>query len=338
MTAALTTPAPVVPAPNLTWWLFRLHRPALYVWTGAVVVLGAALLWLWGPLTDASVTAWEHFDACMTATCGYDQDAVLIYKDVYQYTTLAVVAIPLLVAAWAGASLIGRELENGTAHLAWTQGVSPARWLTAKLAVPAALVTTGTGLLVLLHHLVWSAGEGKIDSAKVWYDFATFYTNGPALVALALAGLAIGTLAGLVQRRSLAALGTALCATAALWLALQAALPHLWPTVTSVAGLRNGGPQSSGLTADSGMLTSTGGRIGDPNCGSSIYPACRRLYDKLDAVGFYSDYHPRSHFWPLQLTATGILLAFTALLVVVAFRLLSRRTAGPAPVGKETAV
>ncbi len=38
----------------------------------------------------------------------------------------------------------------------------------------------------------------------------------------------------------------------------------------------------------------------------------------------YLDYHPASHYWPLQLVETGILLALAALAVFAAFRVLRR--------------
>ncbi|MFF6828322.1 hypothetical protein [Streptomyces longwoodensis] len=152
--SAVTSPLPATPGPLPTApgrptalardlrWLLRLHRPTLYIWAALVVVLAAALLWLAGPLTDASADAWRDYNACRDGgRCSYYQDAILRYKDVYSYTTLALTALPFLVAAWSGAALIGRELESGTAHLAWTQGVSPARWLAVKLAAPAVLVS-----------------------------------------------------------------------------------------------------------------------------------------------------------------------------------------------------
>ncbi|WP_367326216.1 ABC transporter permease [Streptomyces sp. HUAS ZL42] len=333
----MTAPAPAprlrkAPAPHTVRWLLRLHRPALYLWTGALVVVAAALLWLWGPLTDAAAEAWRQYNACIESqkACRYDQAAIIRFKDVYQYTTMFVLAVPFLVAAWAGAALTGRELETGTAQLAWTQAVSPTRWLAAKLAVPATLITGGTGLLVLLHHLAWSAGDGPIDHAKTWYDSATFYANGPITVALALAGLAAGALAGVLLRRSLAALVTAVIAVAGLWTALAVALPHLWPAATTVSSLQYD-PSGEGIDVGTGLITSSGARIADPQCGSSIIPECRDTYARLDAVSYYHDYHPRSHFWPLQLTATGLLLAVAALLAVTAFALLRRRTGVPAP-------
>jgi hypothetical protein len=324
---ALTAPAPTpAPAPHLLRWLIRLHRPALYIWAALIVVTSATLLWLGGPLTDDAAAAWREYRACGTPPCvTYDQDAIVLYKDIYNFATIAVLALPFLVAAWAGASLIGRELENGTDRLAWTQSVSPARWLAAKLAAPAVLVTAGTGLLVLLHHLAWSEGRGEIDTAKPWYDSATFYAGGPITVALALTGLLVGALAGLVLRRSLAALGAGAVAVAALWLAIQQALPHLWPPATRLSSLQQG-PWGEGMAAGHGLVTASGDRIADPQCGGSFVPTCKVTLERLDATSYYNDYHPISHYWPLQLTATAIVLAVAAAAALIAFRLVKRRT------------
>jgi hypothetical protein len=108
------------------------------------------------------------------------------------------------------------------------------------------------------------------------------------------------------------------------------ATPHLWPSVRTVSSLRHNGPTGLGLTVDEGLLTSTGGRLANPYCGSDLSLRCRELYTRLHAVGFYNDSHPYSHYWPLQWVATGIVLALTALAVLTAFRLLTRQV-GAAP-------
>ncbi|MFF4271246.1 hypothetical protein [Streptomyces sp. NPDC001536] len=43
-------------------------------------------------------------------------------------------------------------------------------------------------------------------------------------------------------------------------------------------------------------------------------------------TGYFTDYHPASHFWPLQLVETGLTLAVAALAVGTAFWLLRRGT------------
>ncbi|GKQ36947.1 ABC transporter permease subunit, partial [Streptomyces sp. A012304] len=310
------------PAPHLLRWLYRLHRPAFVLWTGLVALLALALLALWGPLTDAAAEGWRQYDACrQDGRCRYDQDAILRYKDVYTYTTFALNALPFLVAAWSGAALVGRELEHGTARLAWTQGISPIRWLTAKLAVPAVLLTAGTSLLVALHHLAWRAGQGRIDTAKSWYDDPTLHANGPTTVAFVLVGLAAGALAGLVLRRTLPALVLALGLAAAVRFLAGLAMPHLWPGVTRVTSLATGYVHS-GIHVESGLVTSTGAHISDPGCGPLSVEACDARYAELDATGFYATYHPPSHYWPLQLTTTALVLTIATALALTAFLLL----------------
>ncbi|WP_016906721.1 hypothetical protein [Streptomyces xiaopingdaonensis] len=312
--------------------LVRLHRPALILWA-AFVVAASALLWaVGGPLTDASAAAWAEYNACTSQPCAYDQDAIIRYRDAYTYSTLALLAVPAVVAAWGGSALVGREVENGTARLAWTLGISPLRWLAVKLALPAVAVGVGTGLLAVFHRLAWSAGQGRIDSATSWYSTATYYANGPVVVALALAGLALGALAGLLWRRSLAALGTAPLGLLLLWGGLHLVAPYLWPSVTRNSSLSDFLP-GAGINVSQGVVDSSGGRHDLVSGCGQIYDVapCRAAYDKLDAVGFYHDYHPASHFWPLQLASTALLLIVAALLALAAFRLLKRRTASTRP-------
>ncbi|MEV5952713.1 ABC transporter permease [Streptomyces sp. NPDC051987] len=320
------SPAPSSAAavrPRLARWVLRLHRPALYTWTALVVLTTVLLLLLRGPFTDAAAEGWRQFDACgFHPRCGYDQAAILRYKDWYNYATLAMSAVPFLTAAWAGGALFGRELESGTARLAWAQSSSPVRWLTVRLAVPAAVVTAGSALLVWLHHQAWSAGRGRVDTLKQWYDIWTFHTNGPTLVALALAGLAAGALTGLLCRRALPALALGLLLTGAIWVAVQRLTPRLWPPVTRLSTLRQG-YTGAGLDVASGLVTPTGAHVPDTGCAWYLDQGCGA---RVDAVGYFHTYHPYSHYWPLQLTTTALILTVTALLTAACFLLLRRLT------------
>ncbi|MFD4350839.1 ABC transporter permease [Streptomyces coelicoflavus] len=327
MTATPTTsttsamPAAGHPTVRQLHWLVRLHRPAVLVWGLFVLVTAAALVWLGGPLTDAAATALKT-ESCFK-DCSYDPDAPDRYRAVHSYTMYAVLAAPLLVAAWAGGSLTSRELESGTARLAWTQGVSPARWLTVRLALPALLVATGTGLLAWLHRRAWTAGANRVSSGELWYYFRDFYANGVVPVALALAGLAAGALAGLLLHRSLAALTAAVVAVGALWAAVHTTLPYLWPTITQITSLQEGAAVV-GISTGKGVLTADSDRR-TTHC-RTILDGCDRLLGDLGAVHYFNDYHPASHYWPLQLVASGILLVVTALCVLATFRLLRHHT------------
>ncbi|MFC8245428.1 ABC transporter permease [Streptomyces chartreusis] len=333
MTAVTTVETPAVTAPSrgprgLLWTMLRVHRWALWFWVLLVAFGAGALLWAYGPGADA---AWAEFRrlGCDSGqpvlVCDYTGPAYKRY-DTFNSLGAGVLGLaPFLAAAWAGGALIGRELENGTAQLAWTQSISPARWLAAKLAVPAALLATGTLALTLLHRLMWST-DGQLRLAmgsRDWYESTTFEANGTLATAYALLGLAVGVLAGLLQRRALPALGTVVVGMAALSSVLSTLRPYLWPVETLTA--KDGYPEYTGMVLGDGALTSTGARVSDPLC----IDDAKCLADH-DIVGFYRDYHPASHFWPLQLVETGIVLAVTALVVLIAFRLLKRRTGAAA--------
>ncbi|WDF39320.1 ABC transporter permease [Streptomyces sp. T12] len=323
---ASTAATPTRGPRGLLWAMLRLHRSALWFWVMLVAVGAGVLLWAYGPGADA---AWAELrkagcDAVSPGdlTCDTGAGAAYGRYDAAIALGSGVLALaPFLTAAWAGAALIGRELESGTAQLAWTQSVSPARWLAAKLAVPATLLVSGTLLLTLLHRMVFSA-DGALRLAggsRAWYQGATFEANGTLATAYALLGLAVGVLAGLLQRRALAALGTAVVGLAILAAALGALRPYLWPVETLTD--KNEYPEYIGMVVGEGALTSTGARVPDPICVDNA-----KCLAEHDIVGFYRDYHPASHFWPLQLVETGIVLAVAALAVLLAFRLLNRRT------------
>ncbi|KUL24460.1 hypothetical protein [Streptomyces regalis] len=329
MTAAMTVEAPVAVTRSrgprgLLWAMLRLHRSALWFWVMLVALTVGALLWAYGPGGDA---AWAEYRAEGCAdpnpglACDYSSPAYQRYS-----TTLSVGAsllnlVPLLTAAWAGGALIGRELEDGTAQLAWTQSVTPARWLAAKLAVPAALLVPGTLAFTLLHRLVWSSDE-ELRRTFAWYEWhndSVFPLNGTVATAYPLLGLAVGALAALLVRRALPALGAAVLGLAMLMYPLISLRPRLWPVETVTT--KGDSPEAVGMIVDEGSLTSTGARVPIPDCTGE--PGCFATHD---IVGFYRDYHPSSHFWPLQLMETGIVLAVAALAVLIAFRLLNRRT------------
>ncbi|MGV9337965.1 ABC transporter permease [Streptomyces sp. NPDC003688] len=308
-------------------WTFRLHRWALIVWAALVVAAVGLLLWMAGPLMDEAARGWQQIQACHESVCTVDGDATGQYSSLYDLLTDAMFLMPFLVAAWAGATLTARELESGTALLAWTQGVTPARWLATRLAVPAVAVTAGAGVLVALHRYVWSASEDRVGPRAGWWLLRTFYANGPALVAVCLASLAVGALTGLLVPRTLPALGITVAGTALLFTAAHWLMPYLWPSVTKVNGFEDGyAGEFASVEVAHGMVTRSGAHVPTPDCTADSLAACKRLYAQHGGTGLFSEYHPESHYWPLQLTTSALLLAVTALLTVASFTVLRRRT------------
>jgi hypothetical protein len=317
MTAqVLTRTAPPRPArPRRA--LLRLHRGALIGWGVFVAVISAVLLWAYGPLGNTAGDAWQR--KCTGDVCDWDF-SIENYHLAYTLAEVAIHFMPIVIAVWAGSLLVGRELESGTARLAWTQSVTPTRWLAAKLVYPAVPLTAGTTVLVLLHRLLFDAH--KIPDGWSWNDTEAFYANGTVAIAFPLLALALGALAGLVVRGSMAGVAAAL-ATAAATSLITLAGPHLVPWKTSVGNLKEGYVAPADVIyGDEGVVTSAGAHIPDLCRGGD--KACLAAHD---VVGFYSDYHPSSQFWSLQLTQTALVLALTALATAAAFTVLRRRTA-----------
>ncbi|HET7722736.1 MAG TPA: hypothetical protein VFK43_22405, partial [Acidimicrobiales bacterium] len=292
-----------------------------------VLVAAGSLVWAAVPGGEAAWTAYDSgpcADGVPGPGCDLNAPAIQLYDTAMYLGSTIINIAPLLVAVWAGAALIGRELENGTAKLAWTQSVSPAHWLAAKLALPAGLLTAGTLLLVQLHRMMWQAHTDRWRSSGIWqwHDSQIFVANGPAALAHVLLGLAVGVLVGLLTRRSLTSLGYGFFAMGGLIYALELARPYLWPARTATKPVFEGHPGFIGMTVTEGGITPTGDRVPNPCLADEDCVLGR------DVVSHYRDYHPTSHFWPLQLVETGIVLAVTALLVTVSFHLLRRRTGG----------
>ncbi|MFE9031640.1 hypothetical protein ACFYOA_36200 [Streptomyces iakyrus] len=302
MTALGTAPAPAVRPGGLVRTVARTHRTALVLALLVLATATAALTWLHSLGDEAragdsacATPPTDRLPSC-AAVEAITTDEVYASGLAMIATVLSWVMFP--VAAWAGGALIGRELESGTAQLAWTQSVTPARWLAAKLAAPAALLTSGTGALVLVN--VWARGDADPDLTGDWYYPYVFVSTGPVAVAYALAGLALGALAGLVWRRALPAAGVALAASLLLYNLLERHREDLWPTVSRIA------PGSIELPRSAFQVT-----------WDTPAPHGVRIS--------HATFHPQSHFWPLQYVETGLLLAVAATATAAAFVLLARR-------------
>lgn len=173
---------------------------------------------------------------------------------------------------------------------------------------------------------MWNSGAELLWTE--WFDAYDFRSNGTVALAYALCGLAVGVLAGLLLGRALPALGVACAVTFAITQSGDRYRPSMWPTVT-VSGTEALELPDRALQLDRGVITDEGARMGNnmacADTGSAAELRSCLAHSGLDEI--WATYHPRSHFWPLQLVETGIVLAVAALAVTAAFVLLNRRTA-----------
>jgi ABC-type transport system involved in multi-copper enzyme maturation permease subunit len=330
----------------LTWRQFRLSAlPVLFAL--AAVALGLAIT---GPqLADLFAQDPAEFFNRL----GFDGPK----QTLFALSTALVYAVPAVIGVFWGAPLVARELEAGTHRLVWTQSITRTRWLGVKLGV-AALAALAAGLLAMA--VTW--WSGTLDDAV-----AAGYSDGSLLSAprvspmlfgargilpagLALLALALGVAAGMVLRRTVAAMAVTLIAVVAVQIVLPlVVLPHLLDPAVATAsfsednvdGIMTGGPPGAGdatfsrievsLDEPGGWLLSqrTFDASGDAvitfpdwtaDC-AHARDAMAACFRRLNEEGYRQElsYRRASDFWPLQLVETGFVLVATAALTGFCF-------------------
>ncbi|MFG2407598.1 hypothetical protein ACGFR8_25325 [Streptomyces brevispora] len=305
------------------------HRRTLWI-TGVIALAGIALMavarWVLSDATDTFAgtgCSVQH----VVQGCGIPVSHFLsvetYFKRALLYSGIVMMVLPAAIGLFVSGPMIGRELEDGTYRLSWSQSVTPTRWLAAKLAVPAVLTVAGVSVLSAVYAWAWSRGRGT-NYATQWFEPEAYGAMGPAPVGYALLCLAVGALAGVLIRRTLPAMAVTAAAYVAAAVVMNSVRSGLWPmrTDTTALGTEFRYPSAASDVAV-GWMTGDGTRLGDTTCiDATDVNACMARHG---ATSQYLDYHPAAHFWPLQLVETGILLVVAAALVAVAFRVLRRR-------------
>ncbi len=210
----------------LTWRQFRVQALGSLL---ALLVLAIYLVILGFQIRNSYDT---DIIGCLPADCVTAQES---FTDTYgaqvHWAGALLIGVPALIGLFWGAPLITRELEDGTHRLVWNQSVTRTHWLATKLAFIALVSMATAGLFSLL--LTWSAS--RFDQvagdrfATLTYDSRNIVPIGYALFAFVL-----GTIIGLLVRRTLPAMAL----TLAVFTVLQVLVPtvlraHLISPVTS---------------------------------------------------------------------------------------------------------
>ncbi len=148
-----------------------------------------------------------------------------VYPALFFVGIVILVILPAIIGAFWGAPLVARELETGTYRLAWNQDVTRTRWMAVKLGEVGLAAIAISGLLSLL----FSWWAGPINAAGGFpNNFSQFVRMTPLMFApracpAAWAALAfvIGVVAGILVRRTIAAM--------AITIVVVALLQILWP-------------------------------------------------------------------------------------------------------------
>ncbi len=244
---------------------FRVQAITAAVALAAFAVLLAAT----GPHL-ASTYAADGLDSCHGSSClspaSYFTGSLVRspYGVLFLLSTGIILLAPAVIGLFWGAPLIARELETGTADLAWNQSVTRTRWLAVKLTIGGLTAMALTEALSLMQTW-WAApisqavadGSGAGGAAQSRFSQLNFPTHGITPLGYAAFAFALGVTAGALIRRTVPAMAV----TLAIFTALQVAMP-LWVrpnlaspdhTVIPVTSL-GAGPSQAGPGGDTFTL------------------------------------------------------------------------------------
>lgn len=216
MTALTLAPRPAketalrpVPWRNMLWITWRQHRATLISIPAVFAAAGLFLLFMglrihhdWAAVTACQPSTSQ---ACQHLSKDFNSSDWPIANGIDILMNL----VPALIGAFAGGSLLARELETGTYRYAWTQGIGRERWAIAKLAILAVTVTAAAAALSQLFTWFFTPILSQQPSLTL-LSAAVFDTHGIAFAAWTLLAFTIGALAGMFFRRTVPAMAVTL--------------------------------------------------------------------------------------------------------------------------------
>jgi len=299
----------------VTWVSWRLQRTETLVAVGMLALLAALLV----PTGINMANAYQHdgLGACLSINpgpiCG---QKIGDFQQRFQaLTTLAnwFTLIPGLIGVLLAAPFIF-DLEHGTYRLAWTQSITRGRWLLGKLGLPVAAAVLAAGALILLFTW-WRAPNIHINGRL---DTGNYDTTGTVVIGYTLFALALALALGAIWRRAAASLTVAFVGYFAMRIFVDYALrDHL---VAPLKATYKGAQQPNFLYNAHIMsvdATINGKQIFSGN-DSFLGGHVQAQAPGMNHAIFHVVYQPASHFWPLQLTETGLFVGLAATLILFA--------------------
>lgn len=198
---------------QFTW---RMTRAQNFTAVAAIAVV-AIVAAVTGPhlaqLYATTVGACDRRSGCAAAAT-----AALVGQDsmLRLWLGVLVVVVPGLIGMFWGAPLVARELEDGTFRLAWTQSVTRARWMLARLLVTGLASVAVAGLVSLI--VTWWASP--LDRAGM-NQFGSFDERGIVPLGYAAFAFTVGVVAGALVRRTIPAMMLTLVGFVAVRLAVK---------------------------------------------------------------------------------------------------------------------
>lgn len=303
----------------MTWVTWRQHRLEA-LWAGVLAVLiGVAIAFVTAQLRVAGCSAPHSF--CFHSDLAGQSAQWLAGFNLYTY---ALAFCPSLTGVFIAAPLVARELESGTHRLAWTQGVTRARWLFVKVVLVMVPLVAAAAVLGWLE-----ARQLDVFGARV-NRFELFDQQAPVTAASTLFALALGFAIGAIVRRSVPAMAVTLVAFVISRILIAEILrPNYLPPVADLSQDANSGRIASDPSA---WILDRGGSLVDA-AGHPVNVSALGQPDNLaqamrdHGVYLLQHYQPGSRFWTFEWMEAAILCALALAVLGLAFYWVTRRLA-----------
>jgi len=312
----------------MAWVTWRQHRLQLAAVSGLLVALAAALVGSHVPIGSA-----YHRDAlssCLPPSSRSGCDILVRhFQDEFSGLTATVrglAVLPVLAGLFVGAPLLARELEHGTHRFAWTQAITRRQWLLSKTAWLALAVAAAGAVASVL--VTW--WRGPFDTLGGRMSPSTFDIEGVVVPAYALYALALGVLAGLLLRRTVAAMTVTLVAFAATrLLVVEFVRPHFLAPLHQTVGATDAGGQSGAWVLSDTLVDAAGRTI---TSGREDIAVLHAQHAGIDPHTYFVtlgwkraiSYQPAGRFWTFQLIEAGVFIALAAAVVALTLYLVRR--------------
>lgn len=192
----------------LTWirLSFRQQRWELILVVVGTAIVAGVMLWFANQLTAmiaANPACLPTTDSGAAPSC---MAAVNSYYEAQGWASQLLLfsfAAPFGMGVLLGAPLVAREIDGGTAQLAWTLSRSRVTWLLRRIAFVAILVALLLGVLAVTSEVLTAALWPDGDLA---HDFTYIGRRGWLIVARGMGALGLGLLVGALIGRVLPAI------------------------------------------------------------------------------------------------------------------------------------
>jgi len=319
---------------DLVWLTWRQHRTTIMASIGLIAALTGLILYVAAQITTIN-------QQCGNAVCADNtaQYAALHgpfgLLQVASYLTIVVLFLPLLIGVFLGVPVLAREHEQRTLLLAWSQDITPQRWLWTKIVLLAGLTAALSAAVAAacdhLAHVLSIAADQSLFSASA------FQVTGMLPLTLSVVWLLVGVALGAATRRTLPAAFSALVGYIALFFLVQWRYPTLRTPLTSTVPVRAGrqtgvgsDPDSLRISGSADLVDAAGHHL-SPSTLQAMCPPTPGLQNVSNQClvqhNIYNriEYQPGSRIPEFHLILTGSYLAI-GVIAVAAIWWLVRRT------------